>query len=160
MQLYETWDECWRDVIRKIIFPDSELKELMCVPDGTTIIQFIDKYFVRAGYTSEILTNEDVRIVYSVVHTNDLSIQNAGEYELHFDIYVRQQRLHDVGRDRLAFRTDLIAKRLKELLFIEPQKHSGFVGMFRFYNPKESDLGTRTIGYTRHNLRFNFKRFD
>lgn len=42
-----TWMNDWNTIIRTVIFPDNELKELMRIPENTNIITFIDKYFMR-----------------------------------------------------------------------------------------------------------------
>lgn len=160
--LYEKWDDDWLDIIRDVIYPDETLKTYMCVPEDTTILGFIENYFIPAGSTtSELLTNEDTRIVYGFYVSGPTNIQNAHEMTLSFDIYCRKERLYDVDdADALVQRTQRIARRLNQLLYLEPRDHSnGFVGVYRFYDPREGPLGTRTIGYERYNLSFTFQRY-
>jgi len=59
------WINAWNTIIRNVIWPDHELKVLMKMPPKTGIIQFVDRYFIRAGYTNKLLTDEVCRIVYS-----------------------------------------------------------------------------------------------
>lgn len=84
----------------------------MCVPKNATILDFIQKYFIEAGTTtSELLTNQDVRVVYGFYPDNTTDIPNAHVMKLSFDIFCKTEKLHDVGRDRLALRTKRIARR-------------------------------------------------
>ena len=60
--------------------------------------------------------NESVRIVYSDIQGDDTPVPNVKRKMLTFDIYVKIEDLHNVGEDRLAMRTQLIANRLIQLL--------------------------------------------
>ena len=152
-----SWMNDWNDIIRYVIFPDEELKSLMLVPEGTSIINFIDKYFIRAGYTNEILEKEDVRIVYGDSETNPTDVPNVKRNTLSFDIYVRQTKLHNATNDRLQYRTHLIANRLNTLL-TKGGTSGKYLGGYRFWPSKEVDLGTRTVGYVRYNISFEYMR--
>ena len=110
------WIDDWNDILRDVIFADDELKRLMLIPENTNIITFIDKYFVRAGYTTKVLTNESVRIVYGNVHSTETRNPNVTRNEMSFDIYVKLDHIHNAENDRLVMRTHLIAKRLIDLL--------------------------------------------
>lgn len=143
------WEDDWNTIIRKVIFADDELKTLMKVPEGTGIIPFIDKYFVRAGYTNELLENECVRIVYSDNQGYDTSAPNVMRKMMTFDIYVKQEDQHNVENDRLVMRTRRIASRLHQLLTDE--RYVEKTG-YRFWIAGDWDLGTRTIGYARYVL--------
>ena len=147
----------WNDIIRYVIYPDDVLKRLMLVPEGTTIIDFIDHYFIRAGYTNELLEKEDVRIVYGDVDSKPTDVPNVMKNTLSFDIYVRTQKLHNATQDRLMYRTHLIANRLNDLLTKEGTSGKYFGG-YRFWPSKEMDLGTRTVGYVRYNISFEYMR--
>ena len=94
------WIDEWNSIIRYKIFPDEELKSFMLVPQGTSIISFLEKYFIRAGYTDEILSDEKVRIVYSMVTLDDTKSPNVKLNALNFDIYVRNDQNHNVSDDR------------------------------------------------------------
>ena len=152
-----TWMKDWNDIIRYVIFPDEELKNLMCVPENTTIIDFIDHYFIRAGYTNELLEKEDVRIVYGDVDSKPTAVPNVLENTLSFDIYVRKEKLHNATNDRLMYRTHLIANRLNMLL-TKGGTSGKYLGGYRFWPNKEMDLGTRTVGYVRYNISFKYMR--
>ena len=104
------------EYFRDVIFADDELKRLMEIPEGTNIITFIERYFVRAGYSTKTLTNEAVRIVYGNIYSNPTDNPNVTRSEMSFDIYVKLEELHNAERDRLVYRTHLIAKRLIDLL--------------------------------------------
>lgn len=149
------WITEWNTILRKAIFKDEELKELMMIPEGTDIITFFDKYFIRAAFTNELVEHEDVRIVYGVVNNDDTDVSDVKRNTLNFDIYVKTEHLHDVGRDRLLYRTELIAERLKNIL-----KLNDFVQNtgYKFRMGGEGELGTRTVGYNRYGISFHFMR--
>ena len=152
-----SWMNDWNDIIRHVIFKDEELKSLMMIPEGTNIIQFIDKYFIRAGYTNELLEKEDVRIVYGDTDTASTKVPNVKKNVLSFDIYVRKTKLHNATNDRLQYRTHLIANRLNKLL-TKGGTSGKYLGGYRFWPSKETDLGTRTVGYVRYNISFEYMR--
>lgn len=147
------WIDDWNDILRNVIFKDETLKSLMKLPANTDILTFVDKYFIRAAYTTEVLTNESVRIVYGRIPRGYADNPMVTINELSFDIYVKNEDLHNVERDRLVFRTDLIAKRLIDLL----TSHT-HLGAYHFYVVGEGEMGTSTIGYTRYNVTFSYKK--
>ena len=108
-----TWDDNWDDVVRSVIFKDDKLKALMCIPDGTTITKFIDKYFIEDENPDEILTDEKVRITYYDSPGRDTGNKNVFNRYKEFDIYVKQDVVHNATEDRLKKRYKLIAERLK-----------------------------------------------
>ena len=149
------WIDAWNKIIRKVIWTDSELKTLMKLPASTTIIQFIDKYFIEAGYSNTLLTDEVCRISYSDSTINSTEVSNVKRNILTFDIYVKQSELHNVGNDRLQLRTKLIAARLKKLLMQERYlKNTGY----RLWIAGESDMGTRVTGYARYTIAFYYMK--
>lgn len=119
--------------------------------DRNDIIKFIDKYFIRNPAPDEILTTEDVRICYG-----ELAGRSIGKYVLKkmifFDVYVKNNHLHDVGDDLLVSRTDTICQKLKELL--TDQK---YVCMIDFSYEDDYGLFTKMVGYTRHRLVLSYK---
>ena len=149
------WQNAWNKIIRKVIFPDADLKKLMEIPSKTGILQFIDRYFIRAGYTNKLLTDEACRIVYSDVQGADTDVPNVRRNMMTFDIYVKMEELHNYGDDRLQFRTHLIAQRLQELLTKE--RHLEGTG-FRFWLAGDWDLGTRVTGYARYCIAFYYMK--
>ena len=107
-----TWQDNWNDVIRYVIFKDKKLKELMLIPEKTTITQFIDKYFIQDENVGEILTDEAVRIsYYDSASGKDTGNQNVFLKYKEFDIYVKEDVLHNATDDRLQYRYHLIANR-------------------------------------------------
>lgn len=149
------WINAWNKIIREVIWKDHELKTLMKIPAKTGIIQFIDRYFIRAGYTNKLLSDEVCRIVYADVQGSDTNVPNVKRNMMTFDIYVKQDELHNVGDNRLQFRTHLIAARLNKLLTQERYlKDTGY----RFWIAGDWDLGTRTIGYARYTIAFYYMK--
>ena len=149
------WINAWNKIIREVIWKDHELKTLMKIPPKTGIIQFIDRYFIRAGYTNKLLTDEVCRIVYADVQGAETNVPNVKKNMMTFDIYVKQDELHNVGDDRLQFRTHLIAARLNKLL--TQDRYLADTG-YRFWIAGDWDLGTRTIGYARYTIAFHYMK--
>lgn len=149
------WIDAWNKIIREVIWKDHELKTLMKIPPKTGIIQFIDRYFIRAGYTNKLLTDEVCRIVYADVQGAETNVPNVKKNMMTFDIYVKQDELHNVGDDRLVFRTHLIAARLNKLL--TQDRYLADTG-YRFWIAGDWDLGTRTIGYARYTIAFHYMK--
>ena len=147
------WINDWNSILRHVIFADEELKTLMEVPKNTSIINFIDKYFIRAGYTNKLLENENVRVVYSDIQGEATPVPNVKRNMITFDIYVKMQELHNVGQDRLVMRTQLIANRLIKLL--TKSRYILDTG-YRFWIAGDWDLGTRTTGYARYCVAFYY----
>ena len=148
----DAWIDDWNDILRNVIFSDPVLMELMKIPEDTNIIEFVDRYFIQAGYTNRVLSDESVRIVYGStgVPTN---VSGVTRNILSFDIYVKTEELHNIGKDRLVMRHKLIAKRLFDLL-----TSSRYNGAYRFYDKYESDMGTSAIGYTRYNISMSYMK--
>lgn len=119
----------------------------MMLPQDCTIINFIDKYFIKAGYTNTLVSNEDVRIVYADVQGEDSTTPNVRKNMMTFDIFVKKEHLHNVTNDRLQYRTEMIADRLLELLTTKR-----YTERYRFWIAGDWDLGTNTIGYARYTL--------
>ena len=143
----------WNDIIRDVIFPDESLNSLMLVPEGTNIIEYIDKYFIRAGYTNEVLTDENCRIIYGDIAPYNTDNPFVKDAMMTFDIYVKKTHLHDVDNDRLRFRTHCIAKRLQEILCNKDLRaRTGFdftpVGAY--------EQGTNATGYARFCVTFRY----
>lgn len=122
----------------------------MLVPEGTDILTFIEKYFLRDSSTDELLTNEKVRITHS--DTQGLRSTNKyvhGKYK-HFDIFVSEDVEHTATRDKLQSRQVLIAQRIKELLLSKECRKYGI----SFSYEDEFDLWTKTIGYKLYHIVF------
>ncbi len=149
------WIDAWNTIIRKIIWTDDELKKLMKLPSNTNILQFIDKYFIHAGYSNALLTDEVCRIVYSDIQGSETDVPNVTKNLLVFDIYVKQSELHNIGDDRLKLRTHLIAERLLKLLTQE--RYLANTG-YRFWIAGDWDMGTRVTGYARYSIAFRYMK--
>ena len=119
--------------------------------DRQNIVKFIDKYFVRNPAPDELITNEDVRICYGELAGRPIGKQMINKM-LFFDIYVKNDHLHDVGNDMLVFRTDTICQKMKEMLTDKKQ-----VCKIDFRYEDDYDLYTKMIGYTRHRIVFSQK---
>ena len=147
-----TWQDNWNNIIRYVLFQDKKLKDLMLVPEGTNILTFQDKYFIRDGSTDELLTNEKVRIVYHDAQGWDPSSAHVrGKYK-EFDIFVSDDVEHTATDDLLQSRQVLIAQRLKYLLLRERVCQG-----IRFQYEDEYDLWTNTVGYKEYRLTFFYK---
>ena len=147
------WIDDWNEIIRNVIFEDEELKTLMKIPEDTDIIEFIDNYFIRANYTTKILTNQPVRIIYGDLYSNETPNPLVLRNELSFDIYVRLEDIHNVEQDRLVMRTHKIAHRLINLL-----TRKRYLYGYRFWVSGQREMGTSTIGYARYNVTFGYLR--
>lgn len=149
------WINNWNKIIRNVIFKDYELKQLMKVPPKTGIIQFTDTYFIQAGYTNKLLTNEVCRIVYADVQGSPTDVPTVKRNMMTFDIYVKQDEMRNVGDDGLQLRTHLIAERLNYLL--TKDRYLSDTG-YRFLIAGDWDLGTRTSGYARYTIAFYYMK--
>lgn len=148
-----TWDDNWENVIRYVIFKDEKQLSLMCIPEGTTITKFIDKYFIEDENSDEILTDEKVRIVYYDSEGRDTGNMNVFNRYKEFDIYVKDNVVHNATDDRLKKRYKLIAERLKYLLLSEDHIY----GLrFRCEDPGYN-LYTKMVGYRRYHITFRYK---
>lgn len=101
-----SWNEELNDIIRSVFFADEELRRLMKLPETISIIDFIDRYFIRAGFTNTLVVDEPVRIIYGNVASSTTDSPFVLRNEISFDIYVKKEELHNVERDRLMYRTD------------------------------------------------------
>ena len=149
----KTWKDNWNDIIRYILFQDECLKELMLVPSRVDIIGFIEKYFIENTSGDEILTDEKDRVIYydeEGTKTGNKDVKNVNKA---FDIYVKEDALHNADRDRLKNRYDLIAERLRYLL----TKDTYVYGM-RFKYEDAYNLWTKTPGYKRYHVVFSYKK--
>lgn len=149
------WINAWNKILREVIFADYGLRRLMKVPVKTGIIQFTDRYFVRAGYSNKLLTDEVCRIVYADVQGKDTDVPNIKRNMMTFDIYVKQEEQRNATDDGLVMRTHLIADRLDKLLTSE--RYVADTG-YRFWIAGDWDLGTRTVGYARYTIAFYYMK--
>lgn len=148
-----TWDDNWADIIRYVIFKDEKQKALMCIPEGTSITRFIDKYFIEDENTDEILTDEKVRIVYYDSEGQDTGNMNVFNRYKEFDIYVKNDVLHNATEDRLKKRYKLIAERQKYLLLSKDH----ICHMHFHCDDPGHNLYTKMVGYRRYHITFRYK---
>lgn len=149
-----SWYENMVNVIRHVIFKDTELKTLMKIPasDMNNIISFRDKYFIHGTITDTPITNEAVRILYSEEQPFETNAPNIFTHMLVFDIYVNDGVRWDASADRMQERGELIAQRLKQLL--HNKRHFNIKFMARGVY----DLTCKLEGYTRKTIVFTYKR--
>lgn len=148
-----TWRDNWNDIIRYVLFKDEKLRELMCLPADITVTQFRDKYFVSDVVANEIVTDEKVRIVYYDDEGRSTRNKNVKFVLKNFDIFVKEDVLHNATRDRLQNRYDLIVERLRYLL-----TGKWLVQNMHFNFEDDYDLWTKTAGYKRHRAVFSYKK--
>lgn len=147
-----TWQDNWNNVVRNVLFPDARLKELMLVPEGTNILKFQEKYFIRDGSTDELLTNEKVRIVHHDAQGTYTFNPHVRMKYREFDIYVSEDVEHTADPDRLRSRQIMIAERIKYLLLRQKVCEN-----IQFRYEDEYDLWTKTVGYKLYKLTFFYK---
>ena len=147
-----TWQDNWNNVVRNVLFTDDKLKELMMVPEGTDIMKFQKKYFIRDGSTDELLTDEKVRIVAYDEQGSETWNSNVRVKYKNFDIFVKEDVEHTADTDRLRSRQILIAERIKYLLLRQP-----VVENLRFHYEDEYDQWTKTVGYKMYKVTFFYK---
>lgn len=148
----KTWDDNWNNIIRDVQFKDDKLKEWMLVPQDTSIIQFITKYFIKDAAPDALLTTELVRVNYYDAQGYETNNPNVLRKYKHFDIYVKENMLYNATDDRLKSRVNLIAERIKYLLIREK-----IVCDLHFDFRDEYDLWTKTVGYQRYHLVFAYR---
>ena len=149
----KTWNDNLNDVVRDVLFPNKQLLDMMLVPISvrTDIMTFINKYLVRDVTPDEIVKDEDVRVIYFTSEGRSIGSNMVKKY-LNFDIYVKDEHVHDYGNDLLAFRTEVIAEKLKELL-----TGKRYVCNLRFDFVDQHDLYTKAVGYKRYRITFSYK---
>lgn len=148
------WEDEWNNIIREKFFKNPELKQLLMLPEKTNIMDFIDKYFVRRGGAGPLLTDQKVRIVYAF-STAKSGGQNpyVVNQQVTFNIYVKSDCVHNAVRDRLVYRTVLIANKIKDALMSKR-----YNGSYRFWLEFEGDAYTSLVEYNRYDLVLNFEK--
>lgn len=123
----------------------------MMIPNNTNIVTWMKKYFVSEALCTELVTDEDVRVLWyedQSQHTNNPLVNNR---RLAFDIYVKQDHDNDATNDLLVSRAKLIAQKLQEILTFPK-----VVGHVTFRYVDDYDAGTKMVGYVRHHLMVSF----
>ena len=146
----------WADNIASltsVFYKDQYLRDLMCIPKKTSLDEFQKKYYVRGASADEIVTNEEVRILWFNNEPVELVKKNVKLRELMMDIYVKDSVLHTATNNILQFRYELIEDRLVDIL-MTPDQICGI----RFINRVPGyDMSTKTIGYSRYRVVFLYK---
>lgn len=153
-----TWEDNWNNVIRRVLFPSTELKSEMLIPatSQSNIKTFITKYFVEDVATDELIIDEDVRILWSIEDNPYVrGSRNVHEKYLVMDIYTKRDKLYGVetgvGADGLKARDVAIAKRIRHLL-----TRTKSVEHISFYYANEFRMTSRAIGYQRLRITFTY----
>ena len=153
MKKQRTWHDNMNNVIRNVLFPDAELKKLMCIPDGqrNNLREFIGRYFIEDALPDEPVTDEKVRVIWYETEGAALGTVHVLRKYLAFDVYIHNDCLYNVSSDRLKRRDKQIGQRLKELL-----TGKSHVCGLRFQYVDEYHLGAKTIGYRRYHILFSY----
>ena len=115
-------------------------------------MDFVERYFIKAGYATNPLTNEAVRVVYNTYRSSDTNNPYVTRNEMSFNIYVKYTKLQGAVRDGLILRTNLIADRLNNML---TKKR---LNSYKFRCCGETDMDTSVTGYVRYNITFEYKK--
>ena len=71
----------------------------MMLPPNTTIVTWISKYFVDATICTDIVTDEDVRVLWWEEQSNRTNNYLVKNRRLCFDIYVKTEHVKDATND-------------------------------------------------------------
>ena len=119
----------------------------MMIPAKTNIMTWIDKYFVDAAICTDLVTDEDVRVLWWEDQPSKTANPLVSNRKLCFDIYVKDTHLRDASTDLLRPRTKMIAQKLVEILTLPDT-----VGRVAFKYYDDYDIGTKMVGYIRYRL--------
>jgi len=124
----------------------------MLIPerDMNNIMAFIQKYFVPDEVGAELLTDEEVRVLYYESEGRSIGDGVLRKF-LHFDIYVKRSVLNTVSKDALQRRDKLIARRIRDLL-----TGSRYVQNMRYRYEDDFDMGAKFQPYKRYHITFTF----
>lgn len=147
MYFVKTWSMRWDDIIRDVLFPETELAELMMIPADTDIITWTNKYFVDAALCTDLVEDEDVRVLWYEDQSSKTTNPYVKRRKICFDIYVKEEHIRDATNDLLRSRCKMIAQKLTEILTLKDT-----VGQVAFMYDDDYAIGTKTVGYVRHHL--------
>lgn len=147
MYFVKTWSMRWDDIIRDVLFPETELAELMMIPTDTDIITWTNKYFVDAALCTDLVEDEDVRVLWYEDQSSKTTNPLVNRRKICFDIYVKAEHVRDATTDMLRSRCKMIAQKLTEILTLKDS-----VGQVAFMYNDDYAIGTKTVGYVRHHL--------
>ena len=118
---------------------------LMMIPDGTNIITWSNKFFVDSTLCTELVKDEDVRVLWGEAPSAKTGNPNVNNRRLEFDIYVKREHLNDATNDLLQSRARLISQKLQEILTSKE-----LLGQMVFRYVDDYSIGTKMVGYVRH----------
>lgn len=87
----------------------------MMIPANTNIVTWINKYFVDESLCTELVTDEDVRVLWYEDQSNKTSNPLVNNRRLCFDIYVKVEHAKDATNDLLRSRARMISQKLQEI---------------------------------------------
>ena len=119
----------------------------MMIPANTNIVTWAKKYFVAEALCTELVTDEDVRILWYEDQSSRTSNPLVNNRKLCFDIYVKSEHNFDATNDLLRSRARMISQKLEEILTFPD-----IVGRVDFSYVDDYDIGTKMVGYVRHHL--------
>lgn len=123
----------------------------MLIPQGTTIKQFIERYFIKDAAADEFLIDEQVRVIHYDTTGTGTNNKNVKLKYKNFDIYVKENNLYNANNDRIKSRCNLIAERIKYLLL----RNRNICGL-RFSYEDDFDMWTKVVGYKRYHITFSY----
>lgn len=123
----------------------------MMLPANTNIVTWTNRYFVNATTCTELVKDEDVRVLWGYADSAHTGNPNVNSRRLEFDIYVKRAHLNDATDDLLQSRAELISQKIQELL--TTKEVTGHI-VFRYVD--DYGLGTKMVGYVRHKLIFSY----
>ena len=123
----------------------------MLIPEDTSIVHFIGKYFIEDAAADEMLINEKVRVVHYDTQGSGTRNKDVKLKYKEFDIYVKEDVLYNTGEDRIKSRCNLIAERLRYLLL-----KNNYICCLRFAYEDEYNMWTKVVGYKRYHITFSY----
>lgn len=139
--------------LQLLLFKDTELKNLMALPNTTKLIEFRDKYCITSYNSSEMVGSDiPTRLVVSWIKTLNLSNPETAIRTLCFDIYLRKDLVYGAStKSALIRRQDLIQKRIKKLL------HNQRIAGFKFKCTGLNDALSGNVDYHKAFILFDVK---
>lgn len=117
------------------------------IPENTDIVTWINKYFVDYAICTELVKDEDVRVIWYEDQSTNTGNPLVNRRNLVFDIYVKSEHEHDATDDLFRSRTRMVSQKIQEMLTMQY-----CVGQIAFMYQDDYDMGTKTVGYVRHRL--------
>ena len=87
----------------------------MLLPADTDIVTWSERYFVDEELSTDIITDEDVRVLWYEDQSSKTSNPLVSQRRICFDIYVKREHIHDATNDLLRSRARMISQKLTEI---------------------------------------------